>query len=78
MICSRKVVAPLLHSLPDGQELLIVHVIVLFCACIFSRVEVDRFENPETVILVENAKYGRAACIGLQNNRLCWIDIAQD
>jgi hypothetical protein len=57
VIRSLEGVAPLLHCLHDGQELPIVRVVVLFGTCAFSRVEVDRFDNPETVILVENARY---------------------
>jgi hypothetical protein len=52
MIHSLEVVAPLLHSPHDGQELLIVHVVVLFGTCAFSRVELDRSDIPETVISV--------------------------
>jgi len=73
MIRSLKVVTPLLHSLHDGQELSTIRVVVLFGTCAFSRVEVDRTENPETVILVENARYGEAACIGQQNNQRCRV-----
>jgi hypothetical protein len=60
MIRSLEVVARLLHSLHDGQELPIVHVVVLFGTSAFSRVEVNRSGNRETVILVENAGYGEA------------------
>jgi len=78
MIRSLEVVAPLLHSLHDGQELPIVHVLVLFGTCGFSRAEVDWSENPETVILVVNAGYGEATCVGLQNNRLWRIEMVQN
>jgi len=60
-----QVVTPLDHSLQDGIFLLIVHVVALLCTWAFSRVEVDRAENPQTVVQVENAGYGEAACIGL-------------
>jgi len=75
MIHSLKVVAPLLHSPHDGQDFPIVSVVVLFSTFAFSRVEVDRSENPETVIPVENASHGETACIGLQNNRLCRVEM---
>jgi hypothetical protein len=78
MVRSLEVVAPLLQSLHDGQELSIVRVVVLFGTCAFPRVEVDWSENPETVILVENAGYGQAACIGLQNNRLCRVEMVEN
>jgi len=78
MIRSLEVVAPLHHSLHDGQELPIVRVVVLFGTCAFLRVEVDRSENPETVILVENAGYREAASIGLQNNQLCLIEMVEN
>jgi len=71
MIRSLEVVVPLLQSLHNGQELPIVRVVVLFGTYSFSRVDVDRSENTETVTVVENAGYGKAACISLQNNRLC-------
>jgi len=78
IIRSLEVLAPLLDSLQDGQELPIVRVVVLFGTCAFSRVEVDRSENLETVILVENAGSGEATCIALQNNRLCRIEMVED
>jgi hypothetical protein len=78
VIRSLEVVAPLLHSRHDGQELLIVRVLVLFGTCAFWRVEVDWSVNPETVILVENAGYGEAACIGLRNNRLCQVKMVEN
>jgi hypothetical protein len=55
MIRSRKVVAPLVDSLHNRQEVPIVRVVVLLGTCACSRVEVGRSENSETVILVENA-----------------------
>jgi hypothetical protein len=67
---SIEVLAPLLLSLHDGQELPIVHVVVLLSTYSYNRVEVDRFENPKSVLLVENAGYGHSACICRQNNRL--------
>jgi hypothetical protein len=70
MIGSLEGVAPLLHRLHDGQEHPIVHVVVLFATCAFSTVSVDHSENPKTIILIENAGYGKAACIGQQNNQL--------
>jgi len=78
MIRSLEVVAPLLHSLYARQELPNVRVGVLFGTCAFSRVEVDRSENPETVVRVENAGYGEAACIGLQNNQLCRVEMVEN
>jgi len=78
MICSLQIVAPLFHSLDDGQELPIVRVVVLFSICALSRIEVDCSENPETVILVKNAGYGEAACIGLQNNLPCQVEIVEN
>lgn len=73
MTRSLTVVAPLLYSLHDGQELPIICVIVVFRTCAFSRVEVDRFPNSETVILVDHAGYGKAACIRLSNHQLCRV-----
>jgi len=61
MTQSLEVVAPLLLSLHDGQELPSIRVVVLFGTSAFSRVEVKRSENPESIILVENAGYGEAA-----------------
>jgi len=78
MIRSLQVVAPLLHSLHDGLDLPIVRVVVLFGTCPFWSVEVDRSENPETVILVEKPVYGEAACIALQNNQLCQIKMVEN
>ena len=78
MIRSLEVVAPLLLSLHDGQELPMVCVVVLFGTCAFSRVEVDQSGNPENVILVENASYGETACIGLQNDWLCRIEMVEN
>jgi hypothetical protein len=78
MIRSIQVVVPLLQSLHDGQELPILRVIVLFRTCAFSRVEVDFSDNAETVILVKNSGYSEGACISLQNNRLCGIEIVEN
>jgi len=77
MIRSLEVVAPLVDGLHDGQELPIVCVTVLFGTCAFWRVEVDRSENPETVILVQNTGYGEDVCIGLQNNQLCRVGMVE-
>ena len=78
MTRSLEVVAPLLHSLHNGQEFPIVRIVVLFGTCAFSREEVDWSVNPETVILVENASYGEATCIGLKNNRLCRVEMVEN
>jgi len=78
MISPHEVVAPLLHSLHDGQELPIVSVVVLFGTCAFSRVEVDQSENRKTVVLVENSGYGVAACVGLQNNWLGQVEVDEN
>ena len=69
MIWSLEVVVPLLHSVHNGQDLPIVRVVVLFGTLEISAVEVDRSENPENIVLVENAGNGEAACISLQNNQ---------
>ena len=71
MIRFLEVVVPLLYSLHHDQEHPIIYVMVQFGTCRFLRVDVDRSENRETLILVENAGYGEAACISQQNNRLC-------
>lgn len=78
MIYSLAVVAPLLCGLHNGQELLIVSVVVLLSTCAFSTLNVEQFENLKTVILVEYAGYGKAACIGLQNTRLCQVEMVQN
>jgi hypothetical protein len=75
LVRSLDVVAPLIQCLHDGQELLIVHVVVLFRTCAFPRVEVEWSENPETVIIVENADYPEAASIGLLHNRLSRVEM---
>jgi len=78
MIRSLEVVTPLLHVLNNGQQLQIVCVVVLFGTWAYSRVEVDLAENSETVVLVENPGYGKAASIALQNNLLCLIEMVAD
>ena len=78
MISSLEVVAPLLHSLHAVQEIPIVCILVLFGICALLRVKVEWFENPKTVIRVEDARYGEAASIGLQNNALCLVKMVEN
>jgi hypothetical protein len=78
MIRSLKGVAPLLHSCNDCQECPIIRAIVLFGTCAFSKLEVDQTENPKTDILVENADYGKAACISMQNIWLRHLEIVEN
>jgi hypothetical protein len=78
MVRSIEGVAPLNDSLHNGEELPIVHVVVLFGTCAFPILEVDWSENPETVMLVENAGCGEAAYIVLQTNRHCQVEIVEN
>jgi hypothetical protein len=78
LIHSFEVVTPLYQSRHDGQQLPIVFVIGSFSTCAFSSVEVARSENPETIVLVENAGSGEATWIGLNNNRLCQVEMVKN
>jgi len=53
-------------------------VVVLFGIGAFSRVEVDRWEDPESVELIENAGDCEAAGIGRQNDQLLRVEMLED
>lgn len=78
IIPSHKVVVPLLNSLNDAQELPILHGVVMFGRCAFSRAEVDPCEQLETLIQVENAGNREVADFDRQSERLCRVEVVQN
>jgi len=71
-------VMPFIHSLQDGQELQIIHVVVPFGTLASLRAVVDKPDKLEPVILDENTGNQDATCISLQNHRLNCLEMLQD
>jgi len=61
VISCLEIVPPLFHSLHDREKLPIVHIIILFEIRAFSRVDIDRSESSESIVLSENAGNREAA-----------------
>ena len=70
VIGAREVVYPLFDHVDDCQELPMIRVVVLFGRRAFSRVQIDRSKDPESVVLVKDGGDCEATCIGLQHDRI--------
>jgi len=53
-------------------------VIILFGRGAFSIVEVDRSEGSGSVFLIKDSGDRKATCIGLENDRLCRVEMLDD
>jgi len=78
VIHALETVFPFVHCLNQWQLLPLVCVVVLFDSRAFSRVEIDRAKNPESVPVVKQASIYEAASIGLQNNHVLRFDMMED
>jgi len=78
MIDAFEVVPPLFHRFHNGQELPIVSIVVLFGRGAFSGIEGDRPKSSEPIVLVEDASNCKAACISLQDDWLCWVEMLEN
>jgi len=74
LICFFEVVKPLICSLQDGKELLVLWVIVLFGTRSLLIVEIDRCWYSETISLVQNAGDWKDAGLSFQNDWLSWLE----
>jgi len=77
-IISLEVVVRLLQNLHNGQERLIVHMVILFRTSACLRVDVDLSENAETNIMVESAAKCKAGCFSLRNDLLRCLEMHED
>ena len=77
-ISHREILTELLHCLDNCQVLRMVHVIFLFGRRAFSRVEIDLANNPESIVLVKNARDFNVTCLGLQIDWVLRVDMVKN
>jgi len=62
----------------DGQQLPIISVPILWGCRALTGVDIDRLENPETVVLIETARNSDSTRVHLENDRFGLIKIMED
>jgi hypothetical protein len=73
-----QVISPLFYYLHDGQQFVIVSVIVFLGWGELSVVEIDWSEDSESIELIENARNNKAICIHLGNNWIGQVKVLQN